>query len=48
MGEHEGHNHSHGHDHDHGHSHHISGVKGINLAIVVILDFIITIAEVEW
>jgi len=35
----------HEHDHDHSHSHDVSNVKGINLAIVALLNFIITAAE---
>lgn len=32
-------------EHDHDHSHDISNIKGINLAIVALLNFIITAAE---
>ena len=42
MSEHEGHNHEHGH----GHSHNVSNVNGIHLAIVVILNFVITFVQV--
>jgi len=36
----------HDHEHGHGHSHDITGVKGLNLIIVVLLNFLITIVQV--
>lgn len=38
--------HGHSHRHNHNHSHDIQSVQGINLLIVVLLNFVITVAEV--
>jgi cobalt-zinc-cadmium efflux system protein len=38
--------HDHGHDHGHGHNHDITAVKGSTLAIVVALNFLITVVQI--
>lgn len=38
--------HAHNHDHAHAHSHDVSGVKGPRLIFVILLNFVITAAEV--
>jgi hypothetical protein len=37
--------HEYEHNHDHGHSHDVSNIKGINFAIVALLNFIITVGD---
>ncbi|WP_291642056.1 cation diffusion facilitator family transporter [Clostridium sp.] len=40
------HNHTDKHDHGHSHNHDVSNIKGINLLITMILNLVITVAEI--